>query len=85
MHYRDNWKGTPYKAQLVTQDKATALLYKRFLDEFGRLGAQRALMAERLRGLRIPAPLEEAVAHSGFERLPHDRRFAPYGVPVIWV
>ncbi len=35
MHYRDNWQGTPYKAQLVTQDKATALLYKRFLDEFG--------------------------------------------------
>jgi type I restriction enzyme R subunit len=35
LHYRDNWKGTPYKAQLVTQDKATALLYKKFLDEFG--------------------------------------------------
>jgi type I restriction enzyme R subunit len=34
-HYRDNWQGTPYKAQLVTQDKATALLYKKYLDEFG--------------------------------------------------
>jgi type I restriction enzyme R subunit len=34
-HYRDNWKGTPYKAQLVAQDKATALLYKRYLDELG--------------------------------------------------
>jgi type I restriction enzyme R subunit len=34
-HYRDNWKGTPFKAQLVTQDKATALLYKKYLDEFG--------------------------------------------------
>ena len=34
MHYRDNWQGTPYKAQLVAQDKATALMYKRFLDEF---------------------------------------------------
>jgi type I restriction enzyme R subunit len=34
LHFRDNWKGTPYKAQLVTQDKATALLYKRYLDEF---------------------------------------------------
>jgi type I restriction enzyme R subunit len=34
-HFRDNWHGTPYKAQLVAQDKATALLYKRFLDEFG--------------------------------------------------
>jgi type I restriction enzyme R subunit len=35
LHYRDNWKGSPYKAQLVTPDKATALLYKRHLDEFG--------------------------------------------------
>jgi type I restriction enzyme R subunit len=34
-HFRDNWQGTPYKAQLVAQDKATALLYKHFLDEFG--------------------------------------------------
>lgn len=33
-HFRDNWQGTPYKAQLVAQDKATALLYKRFLGEF---------------------------------------------------
>lgn len=34
-HFRDNWQNTPYKAQLVTQDKSTALLYKKFLDEFG--------------------------------------------------
>ena len=30
MHFRDNWQGTPYKAQLVTQDKSTALLYKKY-------------------------------------------------------
>ncbi|MFO1422726.1 MAG: type I restriction endonuclease subunit R [Candidatus Competibacteraceae bacterium] len=35
LHFRDNWQGTPYKAQLVTQDKATALLYQKYLDEFG--------------------------------------------------
>jgi type I restriction enzyme R subunit len=35
LHFRDNWQGTPYKAQLVTQDKATALLYMKYLDEFG--------------------------------------------------
>ncbi len=34
-HFRDNWQGTPYKAQLVAQDKTTALLYKKFLDDFG--------------------------------------------------
>src|SRR5206468_8079769 len=39
MHYRDNWQGTPYKAQLVTQDKSTALLYKKYLDEFGKVSS----------------------------------------------
>lgn len=34
-HYRDHWQGTPYKAQLVAQDKSTALLYKHYLVEFG--------------------------------------------------
>jgi type I restriction enzyme R subunit len=39
-HYRDNWQGTPYKAQLVTQDKATAMLYKKFLDDFGLVSSE---------------------------------------------
>jgi type I restriction enzyme, R subunit len=34
-HFEENWKGTGFKAQLVAQDKATALLYKKYLDEFG--------------------------------------------------
>lgn len=34
-HFRDNWQGTPFKAQLVTPGRETALLYKKFLDEFG--------------------------------------------------
>ena len=33
-HFQDNWQGTPYKAQLVAQDKSTALLYKKYLDQF---------------------------------------------------
>ena len=33
-YYRDNWQGTGFKGQLVAQDKATALLYKKYLDEF---------------------------------------------------
>lgn len=40
VHYRDNWQGTPYKAQLVTQDKSTALLYKKYLDEFGLVSSE---------------------------------------------
>ena len=39
-HFCDNWRHTPYKAQLVAQDKATALLYKRFLDEFEMIGSE---------------------------------------------
>jgi type I restriction enzyme, R subunit len=40
VHYRDNWQGTPYKAQLVTQDKSTALLYKKCLDDFGMVSSE---------------------------------------------
>ncbi len=34
-HFDNYWKDTGFKAQLVAPDKATALMYKRFLDEFG--------------------------------------------------
>jgi len=39
-HYRDNWQGTGFKGQLVAQDKATALLYKQYLDEFGMVSSE---------------------------------------------
>ncbi len=32
-HYRQNWQGTGFKAQLVAPNKASALRYKAFLDE----------------------------------------------------
>jgi type I restriction enzyme, R subunit len=34
-HYRATWQGTPYKAQLVAPDKASALKYHDFLNELG--------------------------------------------------
>lgn len=34
-HYRDNWKGTGFKGQLVAQDKEHALMFKDYLDEIG--------------------------------------------------
>lgn len=34
-HFRQNWKGTGFKAQLVAPNKASALRYKAFLDELG--------------------------------------------------
>lgn len=33
-HFADTWQNTGFKAQLVAQDKATALLYKKYIDEF---------------------------------------------------
>jgi type I restriction enzyme R subunit len=35
LHFRANWQGTPFKAQLVCDKKATAIRYKEFLDEIG--------------------------------------------------
>ena len=35
VHFRDHWQGTPYKAQLVAPSRLAALLYKKFLDDFG--------------------------------------------------
>ena len=40
MHFRDNWQGTRNKAQLVTQNKLTALAYKKYLDEFGMVSSE---------------------------------------------
>lgn len=40
VHFRDNWQGTGFKGQLVTQDKATALLYKKHLDDFGMVSSE---------------------------------------------
>ncbi len=39
-HFNKNWKDTGFKAQLVTQDKAAALLYKKYLDEFGMVSSE---------------------------------------------
>lgn len=34
-HFRDNFQGTPFKGQLVTQSKEAAIKYKKYLDEIG--------------------------------------------------
>ncbi len=33
LHFRNNWQGTPFKAQLVCSSKANAIRYKEFLDK----------------------------------------------------
>jgi type I restriction enzyme R subunit len=40
LHFRDNWQGTPFKAQLVCDKKINAIRYKEFLDEIGIVGCE---------------------------------------------
>ena len=39
-HYRQNWQGTGFKAQLVAPNKMAALRYKAFLDELGAVSSE---------------------------------------------
>ncbi len=39
-HYKQNWQGTGFKAQLVAPNKAAALRYKTFLDELGEVSSE---------------------------------------------
>ena len=39
-HYRQNWRGTGFKAQLVTPSKRAAILYKKALDEIGHVTSE---------------------------------------------
>ena len=39
-HFAANWKGTPFKAQLVAPSKRAALLYKDYLDELGEVSSE---------------------------------------------
>lgn len=40
LHFRDNWQGTPFKAQLVCDKKVNAIKYKEFLDEIGLVSSE---------------------------------------------
>ncbi|MFO7535919.1 MAG: HsdR family type I site-specific deoxyribonuclease [Kiritimatiellia bacterium] len=40
LHYASNYQGTGMKGQLVAPDKATALLYRKFFNEFGKVSCQ---------------------------------------------
>lgn len=39
-HYRQNWQGTGFKAQLVAPDKASAIRFKEVLDEIGHVSSE---------------------------------------------
>ena len=39
-HYADNWQNTGFKAMLVTPKKRVAILYKKYLDEIGKVSSE---------------------------------------------
>jgi type I restriction enzyme R subunit len=39
-HFSKNWQGTPFKAQLAADSKRSAIHYKKFLDEFGKVSSE---------------------------------------------
>ncbi|WP_197324846.1 type I restriction endonuclease subunit R [Ralstonia solanacearum] len=48
-HFRQNWQGTGFKAQLVTPSKAAALTYKKFLDDIGHVTSEVIISAPDMR------------------------------------
>lgn len=40
LHWRDNWQGSGFKAQLTAPSKAAALKYKEYLDEIGMVSSE---------------------------------------------
>ena len=48
-HFRLNWQNTGFKAQLVAPNKATAILYNRFLNEIGMVSSDVVISAPDMR------------------------------------
>lgn len=44
-HYRDNWQGTPFKAQLVAPSKKAAIRYHEYLKEIGFVSSEVVISA----------------------------------------
>lgn len=65
LHYAMTYQGTGLKGQLVTPDKRTALQYKRFIDEFGRISAE----------ILISAPTQREGEDQGHEASDEEKIF----------
>ena len=48
-HFEDNWKGTIYKGQLVAPNKVSAIRYKEYLDEIGKVTSEVIISAPDMR------------------------------------
>jgi type I restriction enzyme, R subunit len=63
-HYRENFQDDGFKAQLATDSKAMALMYKRYLDEFGIVASEVVISPPDAREghTAIDGPLPEEAA-----------------------
>lgn len=52
-HFADNWLPLGMKGQLVAQDKATAILFKKYLDECGLVTSEVLNLGPRRSGRRV--------------------------------
>ena len=48
-HYRSNWQGTGFKAQLVAPNKASALQYKKYIEEIGTVSSEVVISSPDMR------------------------------------
>ena len=78
-HYVATYQGTGLKGQLVAPDKATALLYKKFFDEFGEVTAEVLISAPSVRegdeDSAGPSAEEEAFWDATMERYGSEDRY----------
>ncbi len=74
LHYGDAYQGTGMKGQLVAPNKATALAYKRYFDEFGRVTSEVLISAPAAREGE-----DDAAEASAEERAFWESMMARYG------
>ncbi len=65
-HFAQNWQGTGFKGQLAAPNKAAALKYKKYLDEFGKVTSEVVISApdtregnEEVNGIEADPETEE--------------------------
>lgn len=78
LHYTSTYQGTGLKGQLVTPNKATALLYRKFFEEFGRVSTEVLISAptvEEGEGGGDPSTEEKAFWREMMDRYGTEKRY----------
>lgn len=76
-HYRDNWQGTGFKAQLVCPKKRIAIKYKEFLDQIGLVSSEVLITSPDTREGEESAYGETSVAEKVFWKRMMDEHGTP--------